>query len=81
MTDSTLEQIRDELSEIKQILARQEESLKLHIYRTELAEENIGMLRDEIRPIKRHVDVVNTVSKILVVLIPLVVTIYKLLGK
>jgi len=53
------------LTDMKVILAKMEESLKLHIYRTDLAEENIEMLRSNIKPIQKHVTIVNGFLKIL----------------
>lgn len=54
-----LDKSHDELTEIKIILGRQEESLRLHVYRTDLAEQNIEMLRQEFQPIRTHVNYVQ----------------------
>ena len=40
-------------------LARHEENLKEHIRRTAIAEENIDLLRQEVEPIKAHVNKVS----------------------
>lgn len=44
-----IDAIRDDIAEIKVDLAR-------HIYRTDIAEENIELLREELRPVERHVE-------------------------
>lgn len=47
------------MTDIKVILAKQEESLRLHIYRTDLAEKNIELLRNQVKPIEDHVKYIN----------------------
>lgn len=44
-----IDMIRDDIAEIKVDLAR-------HIYRTDIAEENIELLREELRPVEKHVE-------------------------
>lgn len=74
-----IEKIRDDIAEIRVILGRQEESLKLHIYRTTLAEKNLDLLRQEfhmhedkldkeLKPINKHINLVDSAFKILGVL-------------
>lgn len=60
-----LDKICEDLSELKITVAKQEENLKEHIRRTELAEENLQMLRQEIEPLKQHVTVINGILKII----------------
>lgn len=70
------EQMADDIGEIKVILARQEESLRHHIHRTELAEEAIAInkrhldiaiakLNEELKPIHKHVIMINTGFKLI----------------
>lgn len=70
------DQMCDDIGEIKVILARQEESLRHHIRRTELAEEAIQINREQLDvslkqlevdllPVKKHVDLVNAGFKII----------------
>jgi hypothetical protein len=59
-----LDKISDDVSELKVTSAKQEENLKEHIRRTELAEENLEILRTEIQPLKEHVIVINGILKI-----------------
>lgn len=61
---STLDKIQEDVSELKITSAKQEENLKEHIRRTELAEENLSLLRSEVEPIKQHVSMMNGVLKI-----------------
>lgn len=60
-----LDKISEDISELKITTAKQEENLKEHIRRTELAEENLQMLRQEIEPLKQHVIAINGVLKII----------------
>ena len=70
------EQMADDIGEIKVILARQEESLRHHIRRTELAEEAIALnrkqldvsiekLNKELEPVHKHVQLINSAFKII----------------
>ena len=70
------DQMAADIGEIKIILARQEESLRYHIHRTELAENAIDInrkhldvsiqrLNKELEPIKKHVILINAVFKII----------------
>jgi hypothetical protein len=58
------EKIIEDLNEIKVIQAMQAESLKEHIRRTALAEENIELLRKELEPVEEHVDNVRFLLKV-----------------
>lgn len=60
-----LDKISEDISELKITTAKQEENLKEHIRRTELAEENLQMLRQEIEPLKQHVIAINGVLKVI----------------
>jgi hypothetical protein len=60
-----LDKISDDISELKITVAKQEENIKEHIRRTELAEENLQFLRQEIQPLKEHVVTINGVLKII----------------
>lgn len=58
-----LESIREDISEIKVTLAKQHVSLDEHIRRTELLEKSQDQLRNEIKPIQKHVAQVDGVLK------------------
>lgn len=60
--DLKLEDVRKDIADVKDtmaqmavILAKQEQNLEFHIHRTNLAEENIALLRAEVKPLNRHV--------------------------
>lgn len=57
------------LNSIDRTMLKQENNLEKHMYRTELAEKNIETLRNDIKPIKRHVFVLEAVLKLLGILI------------
>jgi BRCT domain type II-containing protein len=59
-----LDKISDDVSELKVTSAKQEENIKEHIRRTEIAEENLELIRKEMQPLKEHVIVINGVLKI-----------------
>ena len=60
-----LDKISDDISELKITAAKQEENIKEHIRRTELAEENLEIIRKEIQPLKEHVIAINGVLRII----------------
>lgn len=60
-----LDKISEDVSDLKVTSAKQEENLKEHIRRTEIAEENLDLIRKEIEPLKEHVIVINGVLKII----------------
>ena len=61
----SLDKIDSELTELRIISAKQEENIKEHIRRTELAEENLTLLRQEIEPLKQHVIVINGILRVI----------------
>jgi fibronectin type 3 domain-containing protein len=58
-----LEAMSKDMAEMKVSLAEQKESIKYHIYRTDLAEQNIELLRQEQKPIQEHVVFVSGAMK------------------
>ena len=58
----TLDLIRDDISDIKVDLAK-------HIYRTDIAEENLKILRNELKPVEKHVERMNGGLKLLSVIL------------
>jgi hypothetical protein len=58
-----LDKISEDVSELKITVAKQEENIKEHIRRTEIAEQNLEIIHNEIRPLKEHVIVINAVLK------------------
>jgi hypothetical protein len=64
------------LSNIDKTLALQAQQIEHHIKRTDVAEENIILLRADLKPIQKHVDFVNAFLKITAGLGSLVVFVY-----
>jgi cob(I)alamin adenosyltransferase len=60
-----LDKISEDISDLKVTAAKQEENIKEHIRRTEIAEENLDLIRKEIEPLKEHVIVINGFLKII----------------
>lgn len=67
--NNKLDRIGADVAEIRVIQARMEGELKHHIRRTDLAEENLSLLRAEVEPVKAHVDFINNLAKFFVGLI------------
>jgi archaellum component FlaC len=63
--DEKLERIEERLTSIDVTLAKQHEQLAHHIYRTEIAETNLDILKQELKPVQKHVEVVNTTLKVI----------------
>ncbi len=59
----SLDRIEADITNLRIITAKQEENIKEHIRRTELAEENLTLLRKEIEPLKQHVIVINGILR------------------
>lgn len=59
------DKMSEDISDIKLVNIKQEENLRLHMYRTELAEQNIEILKKELVPVKKHVDLINAAVKII----------------
>ena len=75
------EVISMDVNEIKVVLGKQEENLRLHMYRTELAEQNIELLREQVTPIEKHVYLMHAILKVvggLVVFTTLIISILKI---
>lgn len=63
-----LDHIVDKINKIEVSQARTEVIMDEHIMRTELAEENLNILRAEIQPLKTHVNFINWTARIVAVL-------------
>jgi hypothetical protein len=59
------DQIAEDITEIKVVLGRQEVHLSEHIRRTAAAEENIAILRQELKPVEDHVKFMQGAIKLL----------------
>lgn len=66
------EKILDAISRIDITMARQEVVLEDHTRRSLAAEENIKILRDDLKPVEKHVTMVNGFMKVVLFLAGLV---------
>ena len=64
--ETKLDQVIDRLGEIEGHMGVYNEQLKHHIYRTDLAEENLEQLEQRLGPVLEHVKTVNVIMKIAV---------------
>ena len=55
----------EDISVIKVDVAKNTVSLDEHIKRTNLLEESMNGIREEMKPVQRHVDAVNTILKLI----------------
>jgi chromosome segregation ATPase len=79
--DEKLDKVEERLSAIDITLAKNTQSLDEHIRRTELAEEAIIIIKDELKPIQKHVTQVHTVLQaigFISILVSIVVGIVKI---
>jgi hypothetical protein len=73
----------EDIGDIKVIIAKQEQNIEYHVKRTDLAEENIALFREEMKPVKAHVATIHTILKIiggLGVLLSIAASIVKILA-
>jgi len=59
-----LDKIQEDVTEIKISIVEIQKDINYHIMRTDLAEENLNVLKQEVQPIKLHVERVNFLVKI-----------------
>ncbi len=63
--EEKVDRIESKISNIDVTLAKQAKDLEHHIYRTELAEENLDLIRKEMIPVKKHVALADATFKII----------------
>lgn len=63
--EEKVDRIESKISNIDITLAKQAKDLEHHIYRTDLAEENLDILRKEIEPVKKHVAIMDASLKVI----------------
>lgn len=66
--EAKVDLIEEKISSIDVTLAKQAKDLEHHIYRTELAEQNLDLIRQEMVPVKKHVALMDASLKIIGVL-------------
>lgn len=70
--DGRVEKIDNKLDRISETLIRNTESLEYHIKRTNLLETKIEALDADLKPVERHVTLVNGIIRSVLVFVPLV---------
>lgn len=81
--EEKVDKIEEKISNIDVTLAKQAKDLEHHIYRTDLAESNLELLREEMKPVKKHVALMDTSLKVIGAIasvITFAVGIYKLIS-
>ena len=63
--EAKVDLIEEKISSIDVTLAKQAKDLEHHIYRTELAEQNLELIRQEMVPVKKHVALMDAGLKII----------------
>lgn len=63
--EAKVDLIEEKISSIDITLAKQAKDLEYHIYRTELAEENLSLIRQEMVPVKKHVALMDASLKVI----------------
>ncbi len=80
--EEKLDKVEDKLSSIDVTLVKQAKDLEHHIFRTDLAETNIELLRAEMQPVKKHVALMDATLKVIGAIasvITFVAALYKIL--
>jgi hypothetical protein len=72
--------IKEAVHSIDKTLVRQEATLQDHVRRSLANEQAVELLRQEIAPVKTHVQLMNTMAKVFVAVGGLVIGILKLMG-
>lgn len=81
--ETKLDSLDSRLDSVDKTLVKQEANLGEHMRRTDLAEKQIGNIQEEIRPIKRHVIMMEGALKglgLLAVLVGLISGILKIIS-
>lgn len=63
--EAKVDMIEEKISSIDVTLAKQAKDLEHHIYRTELAEQNLELIRQEMVPVKKHVALMDAGLKVI----------------
>lgn len=63
--DGKLDKLDTRLDNVDVTLAKQSIELENHIYRTSLAEANIEMLRNEVKPLQKKFDMISGGAKLI----------------
>lgn len=63
--EEKVDRIESKISSIDVTLAKQAKDLEHHIYRTDLAEQNIELIRQEMQPVKKHVALMDASLKVI----------------
>ncbi len=63
--ESKLDKLDDRLDSVDKTLIRQEENLKEHMRRSVAAEESIQILREELKPVQKHMNHMEGALKLL----------------
>jgi hypothetical protein len=63
--DKQYEKTSSRLNAIDQTLVKQEENLKTHMYRTELAEKRLEHIESDLEPVKTHINRIDGGLKLL----------------
>lgn len=73
--DNKIDSISQDIVHIKVTSAKHEENLKLHMKRSDMAEEGINLLKEELIPIKKHINTVDGIIKFMMIVSTFVGTI------
>lgn len=63
--DTKIDQHTEILARMDKTLAIQALQLETHMKRTQVAEDNLALLREEFKPIQNHVEFINKLSKLI----------------
>lgn len=78
--ENKVDKIVDDIGEIKIIMARNTVSLEEHIKRTNLLEEEVKRLDEDVRPVKDHVTAMKHSGKLIYTVIKLLAALASIIG-
>lgn len=81
--DEKIDNIKDDVNEQKIVIARIDVGVEEHVRRSNLADENMALIRQDMKPLQRHVNYVQGGAKLVGlvgVIVGIVVGVLKILG-
>jgi len=63
--ENKVDKLDERLDSIEKVLIKQELNIDIHIKRTNLLEESVSLLREDLRPLERHVDYIHGALKMI----------------
>lgn len=63
--ESKIDKLDIRMDSMERVLIKQEANIEYHVKRTDVAEANLDLLRNDLKPVQKHVDYMNGALKAL----------------